>query len=352
MKHTHARVQDLFADLVMQDNQKNDYAPISNQIVMSEDGNRIGLENIGSSIVSPLAHNQIADRLKIPRRYYDRVKEIPRLLASNVNTLLQVNPERRMVRTLGDTARAFLSDRYRPIDHLFVLKPFMEALEDYGKSGGAIEIKSNVLSDSRMYIQVIFPKISGEVVNGDVVSAGITLVNSEVGLGAFDVRSFLWRQWCSNGAVAKSYLRKYHTGRRIGNDDADYNIYSDETLQKEMDAFRSRLRDIFKHVITEDVFQDVLTQLRGAAQDKVTHPNTVIENVTKRFNLTEDDGDHILSNMAVEGNMSRYGVFNGITALAKLTDDAERAYEYERIGSEVITLSKSDWNVINEGKVA
>ncbi len=84
-----------------------------------------------------------------------------------------------------------------------------------------------------------------------------------------------------------------------------------------MDAFRSRLKDIFKYVITEDAFQEVLVKLRAAKEDVITKPNTVIENVTKRYGLSAADGESILANMITEQNLNRYGLFNGITALAK-----------------------------------
>ena len=219
-------------------------------------------------------------------------------------------------------------------------------------TGSPFDVQAYVLSDGRMYIQVTFPNISGEVVVGDVVKAGVMFTNSEVGLGAFDVKSLLWRLSCENGMTSQSFIRKYHTGRRVGANEEDYNIYSDATLKKEMDAFRSRLGDIFRHAITEKAFTEVLDQLKLAVNDKIKKPNTVIENVTKRFNLTVDDGDSILGNMMEEGNMNRYGLFNGITALAKEVEDAEKAYDYEKLGGEIITLSRSEWNVISEGAVA
>lgn len=353
MKGNYKSIVELATELDRQDKLKNDYTPMSNQISMSDDGERLGLENVGSFEINPLVHTQLANRLKIPKPYYDKIKEVPGLLAENVNTLLVHTPERRTVRTLDGKARAFLSDRYKAIDHLFIMTPFMEALMDYKKkTGSPFEVQANVLSDARMYIQVTFPNISGEVKVGDVVKAGVMFTNSEVGLGAFDVKSLYWRLACANGMTSESFIRKYHTGRKIGADEEDYNIYSDATLKKEMDAFRSRLGDIFRHAITEEAFTKVLNKLKHAVGNKISRPNTVIENVTKRFNLTADDGDSILGNMMEEGNINRYGLSNAITALAKEVDNAEKAYDYEKLGGEIITLSSSEWNVISEGAVA
>lgn len=58
-------------------------------------------------------HNQIAGRLKIPTRHYDRLRtDHPDILHDTVNKLFQREPARRMVRTLDGSARAFLSNRY------------------------------------------------------------------------------------------------------------------------------------------------------------------------------------------------------------------------------------------------
>ena len=69
--------------------------------------------------ISELAHQQIASRLQIPYRYYQKMQEQqPALLQENVNTWLHDAPERRMIRTLDGSMRAFLSDRYRRLDNL------------------------------------------------------------------------------------------------------------------------------------------------------------------------------------------------------------------------------------------
>ena len=51
--------------------------------------------------IGELAHQQIAARLNIPFRYYQKMQsEAPELLDRNVNTWFGKNPERRMIRVL------------------------------------------------------------------------------------------------------------------------------------------------------------------------------------------------------------------------------------------------------------
>ena len=68
--------------------------------------------------LTTLARRQLAEKLKIPFAYFERMREEqPGLLDHNVNTWLQEDGERRMLRTLDGTVRAVLSDRYRRLDN-------------------------------------------------------------------------------------------------------------------------------------------------------------------------------------------------------------------------------------------
>lgn len=81
------------------------------------------------------AHRQIGAYTGIPASYYDKLMTSPQLLAENVNHWLkdkavqaQLNPERRMIRTLDGNVRAFLSDRYRRIDNEMVAEAVLPVI--------------------------------------------------------------------------------------------------------------------------------------------------------------------------------------------------------------------------------
>ena len=64
-------------------------------IIVNEAGNPVRYG------VTPLARRQLADKLKIPHAYFERMREEqPVLLDRNVNTWLQSEDDRRMLRTL------------------------------------------------------------------------------------------------------------------------------------------------------------------------------------------------------------------------------------------------------------
>ncbi len=293
--------------------------------------------------VNEIAHSQIANKLNIPKKYYDAMPQIDGLREYNVNAWLENNPNNYMARTMDGDVRALLSDRYKPMDNHLLLQSFLPALNEAGR----FEIKSSNLSETRMYLQVVFPNMEAAVKVGDLVQWGIVFSNSEVGHGAVDIKKMIWRLSCINGMIGSSILRKYHIGSRIGANESDYDLYADDTIQADMTAFRLKLRDTIKDATSEISFQNEITMIREAAENKITKPETLIKNVTKHFNLGESVSELILSNMVEDGNMNRWGLANGITALAHTIDNPDKQYEVEKVGSQIIHLKKDEWEVLS-----
>ena len=112
-------LQELAIELQRQQTTKHDFLAPGKTLELEINGTeslRVGEH--GSFPLTNLAHTQVAQRLGIPQKYYDRLRaEDKPLLASNVNAWLQKEAEPRLVRTLDGTGRAFLSHRYRPLDY-------------------------------------------------------------------------------------------------------------------------------------------------------------------------------------------------------------------------------------------
>lgn len=104
--------------------------------------------------------------------------EDPALLSSNVNSWLKKSDAQRMLRVLDGRARAFLSKRYLRIDHLQIAATVLPII------GGIKEarVESCQITDNRMYIKVVNPRLQQEVRPGDVVQSGIIISNSEIKL--------------------------------------------------------------------------------------------------------------------------------------------------------------------------
>ena len=163
--------------------------------------------------VTPLARRQLADKLKIPLAYFERMRtEQPALLDRNVNTWLQQDEARPMLRTLDGRVRAVLSNRYRCLDNFDLAESVLPILGQF-KEGN---FESVELTETRMYIKFVLPRLQYEMQVGDVVQAGIVVTNSEVGLGTLAVQTLIYRPVCSNGMIAADQsIRKTHLGRAL-----------------------------------------------------------------------------------------------------------------------------------------
>ncbi len=103
----------LAQELERQSEAKKDFIANTSSLEMTDTG-ELALEsdNHQEFPITDHAHSQIAARLDIPAKYYNRMRlSAPILVAANVNEWFHSKPERRMVRTLDGQARAFLSDR-------------------------------------------------------------------------------------------------------------------------------------------------------------------------------------------------------------------------------------------------
>ena len=121
------------------------------------------------------AQSQIASDFGMPKKYLDLLSEpdLRGLLTENLNTLFRRRPKTRLLRTLFGSNRAFLSNSYRALDNDVVLDSVFPVLRDFEE----IRIESSNLTETRMYLKVVFPRMQAEVV-GDVVQYGVSISNS------------------------------------------------------------------------------------------------------------------------------------------------------------------------------
>lgn len=309
----------------------------------------IRVDGNGVYEVGPVAHEQIGDRLGIPRKYYERMKtEAPELLARNVNTWFHQEPERRMIRTLTRTdrfplMRSFHSDRFRPLDNPLILAATLPVLYEQG-----VNVISTQLTDRRMYLQVVSPKIEGEVKKNDVIQMGIIISNSEVGAGAVKVEPMLYRLVCLNGMIRGFALKRYHVGKRAdgSGEDVAIDYYKGDTQEASNRAFSLQVRDTVAAAFDLTRFNAEMDRFREAADQKISTVKLqdVIEDVTRKFSLSGSEGDLCLQRLIEGADLSKWGLANALTSLANDAQDYDRAVELERMGGNIIDLSASDWS--------
>ena len=287
--------------------------------------------------LTELAHQQIAARLQIPYRYYQKMqKEQPQLLDENINTWFNYAPERRMVRIMDDNIRAFLSDRYRRLDNLELCSAVLPIISDMN----GVEINSCEVTPTHMYLKVINKKMKAEVALGDVVQAGFVISNSEVGLGSLRVEPLVYRLVCKNGMICKDYMqKKYHVGKQVTGGDEAYELYSEETLMQDDKAFFMKVQDTVRCAVDEAKFMLTVNKMREAMEIPIENdPVQAVEVLADKFMLTQAERGDVLRQLFIGGDTSRYGLLNAVTAASRLAPDYERATELERIGGEILEL--------------
>ena len=159
-------LSDLAQELERQRVTKRDFIAPSKLISMNVNGDiSLQIGDQGNFEIRETAHQQIAQRLGIPQKYYEKcLKEDTKLLSENVNAWLQKDQDKRMVRTLDGQARAFLSSRYRPLDNFDLAEIVLPVLTESG-----CRIESSALTEKRFYIKAITERINLEVSKGDEI---------------------------------------------------------------------------------------------------------------------------------------------------------------------------------------
>jgi len=316
--------------------------------IMLKGGDGQGRANQMGLGITKHAHGQLAEYAGIPSAYYHKMAaEQPHLLATNVNTWLASKDAKdaRMVRTLDGQMRALLSDRYRPLDNF----DLMEAILPELMNTPTIRIESSQVTETRLYIKAVFPKIEGEIRKGDVVQAGVVISNSEVGSGALQVSPLVFRLVCLNGLIAADYgQRRNHAGKRLTAQDESFALLSDQTRALDDAAFFSKVKDIVRGTLKADVFQKIANSMREATEQplEVANLNEIVEVTGERFGYNQKTRSGILTHLIQGGDMTRYGLMNAITRQAQDEDSYDFSTQMEADGHRIIELPQGQWKEI------
>ncbi len=274
-------------------------------------------------------HTQIAEKLEIPHKYYHKMEEsAPDLLCENVNTWLRQNGKEVFIRGLGNNIRAFLSDRYRVIDHLDILLCALNELQAHDA-----EIEDCYLSETEMNIKVKSQNLKDFVRHkDDLIMGGIFLTNSETGHKAMRVEPRMFRVKCSNGMIVEELVtREIH----IGNGDE----ISDEIVYL---SLRRSIRELFGR------FGEIVLLLRESTEIKIKSPQKVIQNVVDEYKLSEAQKANILMAFGAEPEYDKYGIANALTLAAQKEETWEKSVEMERIAGNLIILPVEDFKALDE----
>jgi len=301
--------------------------------------------NVGEFPVRQTAHTQIATRLKIPMNYYERMmKEDGGILSANVNHWLRAQAEHRMVRTIDGQARAYLSDKYRPLDNFDLLRVVRPVLEE----APGMRFESVAITEDKFYVKAFTDKIEGEVKVGEPVQAGVLIQNSEVGQGSLRIEPMILVLRCLNGAVVQAAgMRRFHVGRGEEELEEAAEFFTDATRRAEDEAFWRKVVDVARASFDEVQFGRILEKYRQATKTAIPRDvslDDVVEITQSRYGLSDGERDSVLKNLINGHDLTQWGLSNAITATSQ--DDAlsyDRASDLERFGGQVLELNQKQW---------
>jgi hypothetical protein len=299
----------------------------------------------------------MADKLGIPVAYLRRLREEHlALYDANVNGWLEHQPGRRLlIRALrgedGDgIARAVLSERYRFVDNLDVL---LAVLDGIRCAGADVEVRRCDLTERRMYVQIASQSVAAhaDVLLRDYVSpftgargadnplvfAGFVLSNSETGHGSFSITPRLIAQVCSNGyTITKDAMREVHLGGRL---DAGVVQWSAGTQQAAIELITRQAGDATAMFLTGDYLRRSLADIEQRAGVTIRDVPATIKYVAAQCRFTDEQQATILDHFIGGADRTAGGVLQAVTSAAQVQDDADVAYELERLGLRAMTLA-------------
>jgi hypothetical protein len=256
--------------------------------------------------------------------------------------------------------RAVLSDRYARIDNLDVLLAALAGVRDAGVAGEVREC--NLTERGSMYVNIEAPEVRAmapgllagyrnpfgpggieraqdaaeinrwravaaregqgyEPGTEPVISAGLTIRNSESGNGKFVVAPRLVVQICRNGLVITTdALATQHLGGRLEEGVIEW---SADTNRKALELVASKAKDAVQAYLSEGYLAQAIARLEEAAGTPVTNAAETIRLVTKQTDIPAELEDEILSAFIAGGQLTAGGVMQAVTAAAQTVTDAE-----------------------------
>jgi len=257
------------------------------------------------------AQQAIANRLGIPIHYLRKCP--PDMQRHNMNFWIEQEKNQRLFfRFDKNEVRAVFTPRYIPTDNLEVLERLL---------GLGYELNTPVqvsLDDDFMMVNVpdgdkIFS------VNGDRMTPGISISNSEVGIAALSISAFVLRLVCTNGMVARTEVA------------ASYRHVSAKILEE------------FPHVL-DNVGRELAKQrdqLRISLESRVEKVEATITSFNQRFLLSKEEKEAVDWAMPLEYGQTMFNIINIYTKAAQFRElSADSSYRLQKVGGMILGLVK------------
>ena len=262
-------------------------------------------------VMRPVAQRSVAYRLGIPHNYLAKCP--PDVQACNLNHWIEKEKNQELFfRFDGADVRAIFTTRYQPVDNFQV----MERLDAMGY-GPDTKVQCHLDGE---FMSLSIPDGSRSFkVNGDKMTPGISISNSEVGLASLSIAAFVLRLVCTNGMIAKTEVS------------ASYRHVSMKILQE--------FPQVMERVSTEIDAQQ--TRFRLSMESRVDNPSATIEAFNRQFMLGKSEKDAVEWAWPQEAGTTMFHVVNTYTRASQFAPlTAESSHRLQRVGGDILGMLK------------
>lgn len=252
--------------------------------------------------------------------------------------------------------RAVVSDRFKTFDHPDLLEAVLPTLIESDAEWKTVTAN---LTDKRLYLRLKSESITGQGASvGDAMAQGIVIYNSETGHGSISIAQLVWTLICLNGMETTNKSRSTHLTSARAESEV-YKMLTDESKALDNLALASKLRDIAAAYASREMFEEVLEQMRAAADDRVVNgmdaAQPAVQALGTVLKLTKSETssvfDGLLRTVQQDGYrnqpLSRATMVNAVTAAARnaAPDDVG---DWHRLGGKVLNLARNQWRAVAE----
>ncbi len=339
---------------------------------------------------NPTAFEQLCNKVNIDIRTARRFRDFyPKVLDHALNDIHTAEPRTALLRTFdlprghipenldptirrefgdgsfieapGSTGmlRAVVTNRFKRFDHPDLLEAVLPVLRD---SDADWQIVGAAITDRRLYARFKSRNITGVgAAVGDAMAQGIVISNSETGHGSISIAQLVWTLICLNGLETANKSRSTHLTSALA--DGIVHMLTDESKRLDNAALKSKLVDITAAYASREMFEEVLEQMRTAADDHVKNgvaaAQPAVEALGGVLKLTQVETSSVfaglMETMQQDGYrgepLSRATLVNAVTAAAK-TAQPDDVSEWHKRGGKLLELPRNQWKSIAEVPLA
>jgi len=206
--------------------------------------------------------------------------------------------------------RAIFTPRYTPVDHFEV----MERLDSLGY-GPDTQVQCH-LDPEFLSLSILEGRQSFEI-DGDRMTPGISIGNSEVGLSSLSIAAFVLRLVCTNGMISTSAVS------------ASFRHVSRKILEQ--------FPEVMNRVGSELGQQK--NQFRISMQSPVDNPLMTIESFNRKFGLSKQEKEAVEWGHKLEPGNNMFFIVQAYTRGAQFKGlNAESVHKLQKTGGMILSM--------------